>query len=93
MFDTRDSSHRSESVPSCINNTVPHIEQFYIIGKQLGSGTSGQVHHCINRQTGLHYAVKIIDTKKFAMKAGLSMKDLKQEAAMMKDLDHVGIIF
>ena len=47
-----------------------HVEDLYVIGDQIGSGMSGTVHLCIERATGAHYAVKIIDTKKFALSPG-----------------------
>jgi hypothetical protein len=33
--------------------------------------------------------VKIIDTKKYSLTPGLSIAELKQEASMMKELNHV----
>lgn len=50
---------------------VSHIEEKYIIGDQIGSGMSGQVYKCINRETKCQCAVKIIDTKKFALTPGM----------------------
>ena len=48
----------------------PHFEDLYVIGDQLGSGMSGQVHLCMCRRTREHRAVKIIDTRKFALTPG-----------------------
>lgn len=73
-------------------NSSPHIEDFYIIGDLIGSGTSGQVHICIERSTRKQYAVKIIDTKKFALNPGLSPSELREEAEMLRLLDHPHII-
>ena len=90
LFDKR------ERKPLISNHVLPpagqitsHIEDFYIIGDQIGNGTCGVVHLCIHRQTSKHYAVKIIDTKKFALNPGLSPKELREEAEMMTELDHV----
>jgi serine/threonine protein kinase len=69
-----------------------HVEDFYVIGDQLGSGMCGQVHMCINRLTGEHCAVKIIDTRKFILTPGLSPSELREEAEMMRMLDHPNII-
>jgi serine/threonine protein kinase len=69
-----------------------HVEDVYVIGDQIGSGMCGIVHLCIERATGLHCAVKIIDTKKFALSPGLTPADLREEAAMMMTLDHPNII-
>lgn len=49
---------------------VRHIEEKYIIGDQIGSGMSGQVYACVNKQTSEHCAVKIIDTRKFSLNPG-----------------------
>ena len=54
-----------------ITENVSHIEEKYIIGDQIGSGMSGQVYKCINRETKCQCAVKIIDTKKFALTPGM----------------------
>jgi hypothetical protein len=70
----------------------PHFEDLYVIGDQLGSGMSGQVHLCMCRQTREHCAVKIIDTRKFALTPGLSPRELREEADMMRGLDHPNII-
>ena len=72
-------------------NSNKHVEDFYVIGDQLGSGMCGLVHVCINRTTGEHCAVKIIDTKKFALTPGLSTAELREEAEMMRILDHVSL--
>ena len=49
---------------------APHIEDKYIIGDQIGSGMSGQVYFCVNKVTKEHYAVKMIETKKFSLNPG-----------------------
>eukprot|EP01041_Mallomonas_annulata_P004441 gene4441-8852_t len=69
-----------------------HIEDFYVIGDQLGSGTCGQVHLCVHLLTRVQCAVKIIDTRKFSLSPGLSATDLREEAEMMSRLDHTNII-
>jgi len=66
-----------------------HIDDFYIIGDQLGSGMCGQVHLCLHRQTKTQCAVKIIDTRRCPLGPGVSAKDLKNEAELMKSLNHV----
>lgn len=76
----------------CGNFHAEHIENYYIIGDQIGSGVCGQVHFCVHRETQQQCAVKIIDTRKFVMTGGLSIDDLKEEAEMMQQLDHPNII-
>jgi pSer/pThr/pTyr-binding forkhead associated (FHA) protein len=91
---TNDSSGSGSSLPSAVPLAVPpvvrrHVEDFYIIGEQIGSGMCGQVHICRDRFSGEYCAVKIIDTKKFALSPGLSSSELRQEAEMMRSLSHV----
>lgn len=31
-----------------------HVEDYFIIGESLGHGMCGQVHHCLQKSTGLH---------------------------------------
>lgn len=52
----------------------------------------GTVHEAINKMTEERVAIKIIDTKKFALTPGLSPHDLREEAEMMKKLNHPNII-
>ncbi len=78
--------------PSLITGQIGrgrHIEDFYIIGNQIGAGVSGQVHFCVNRSTNQPCAVKIIDTRKFTLDPSLSIDTLKEEAEIMSQLDHV----
>lgn len=70
-----------------------HIEDFYIIGKQIGQGVSGQVCYCVNRMTNHPCAVKIIDTRNYVLAGpGVSIDDVKEEAEIMKQFDHPNII-
>eukprot|EP01038_Epipyxis_sp_PR26KG_P008699 gene8699-11756_t len=64
----------------------------YIVGDQIGSGMCGQVYYCVNRISKQQCAVKVIDTRKFSLTPGLSMNDLKEEAALMQQLDHPNIV-
>ena len=52
----------------------------------------GQVCRCVHEKTKRLYAVKIIDTKKFGLSPGLSPKELREEAEMMRGLNHPNII-
>ena len=71
---------------------VRHIEDDYVIGDEIGKGMSGVVCLCSHRTTGLQCAVKIIDTKKFGLTPGLSPLELRDEAQIMKTLNHPNII-
>jgi calcium/calmodulin-dependent protein kinase I len=44
--------HAAEVVP---------IEEDYVIGKELGRGRFSRVCECVNKLTGVRYAVKIIE--------------------------------
>ena len=82
--------HTKDTPQASIMGLVSHhIEDFYVIGDQLGAGMCGQVHLCVHRQTRKQYAVKIIDTRKFPLSPGLSPRELRQEAELMKNLNHV----
>jgi pSer/pThr/pTyr-binding forkhead associated (FHA) protein len=70
-----------------------HIEDEYIIGEQLGSGMCGQVHRCLHRSSNVQYAVKIINTRRFSLTPGLSPRELKEEANIMRNLYHVSCAF
>jgi len=61
-------------VGSLISRCIPgrsHIEEKYFIGEKIGSGMSGQVFLCVNRETKVQCAVKIIDTRKFSITPGI----------------------
>jgi serine/threonine protein kinase len=94
LFDQREIT-TAPPLPSALNvvSETPkqHIEDVYVIGDRVGAGTCGQVYKCIHRVSGKQYAVKIIDTTKFSRIAGLSINELREEADMMKQLDHVSI--
>ena len=70
------------------------IEEWYDVRHTVGSGTCGEVRAAINRQTGRQVAVKIIGLKRYdsPMTPGLNIEDLKQEAEMLRSLDHPYIV-
>ncbi|CAM9938226.1 unnamed protein product, partial [Hapterophycus canaliculatus] len=68
------------------------VEDFYDVREMIGHGTSGEVRRAINRTTGKQVAVKVIETRKFALTPGLTPKELVQEAEMLKRVDHEYII-
>lgn len=67
-------------------------QEFYDVREMIGHGTSGEVRRAINRTTGKQVAVKVIETRKFALTPGLTPKELVQEAEMLKRVDHEYII-
>jgi len=68
------------------------LERFYDKKELLGTGTSGKVYRVIHRQTGLEYAVKVIETRKFRLTPGMSTEEIIQEALMMKEICHPYIV-
>ena len=53
----------------------------YEIGPQIGVGTCGTVHMCRERETGEHFAIKVVDLRKLALSAGgISLSELAAEA-------------
>lgn len=68
------------------------VKDFYDVREMIGHGTSGEVRRAINRTTGKQVAVKVIETRKFALTPGLTPKELVQEAEMLKRVDHEYII-
>ncbi|CAM9933350.1 unnamed protein product, partial [Laminaria digitata] len=68
------------------------VEDLYDVREMIGHGTSGEVRRAINRTTGKQVAVKVIETRKFALTPGLTPKELVQEAEMLKRVDHEYII-
>eukprot|EP01039_Chlorochromonas_danica_P007127 gene7127-7880_t len=69
-------------------HVVP-IEDDYVIGKELGRGRFSVVCECVNKLTGVHCAVKIID------KATIEPEEkslLRTEIAVLKLVNHPNII-
>lgn len=68
---------------------VVPIEDDYVIGKVLGDGRFSVVKECVHKQTGRHFAVKIID--KTTIEPGEKVL-LRTEIAILKLVDHPNII-
>lgn len=62
----------------------------YEIGRPLGEGQFGKVKECVDLETGLRYAVKII--RKSAIKSAKDVETVKKEVQFMKMLDHPNIL-
>eukprot|EP01116_Phalansterium_solitarium_P013978 TRINITY_DN3145_c0_g1_i1.p1 TRINITY_DN3145_c0_g1~~TRINITY_DN3145_c0_g1_i1.p1 ORF type:complete len:404 (+),score=68.59 TRINITY_DN3145_c0_g1_i1:133-1344(+) len=63
-----------------------NIDDFYVIGKEIGRGTFSVVKRGKNKQTGVEYAIKCID-KKF-----IKLHLLQREITIMKQLQHPNIL-
>jgi serine/threonine-protein kinase Chk2 len=69
----------------------PH--QFFHLMQILGTGTFAKVRLAIEKDTGDHYAIKIIDKKKFLMSNATKRKNpLMDEVKILSQLSHPNII-
>ena len=46
--------------------STTEISSKYKVGRELGSGAFGKVHECLNTQTGVTCAIKIVNKKKIS---------------------------
>ena len=65
------------------------IRDHYRIGKLLGSGAFGEVWLCLHKETQSQRAVKVLRKNLLDPK---EMEMLKNEIAILKDLDHPNIV-
>ncbi|XP_029446394.1 myosin light chain kinase family member 4 isoform X2 [Rhinatrema bivittatum] len=65
------------------------INSFYTVSKTrvLGGGRFGQVHHCVEKSSGLTLAAKIIKARGFKEK-----EEVKNEIYVMNQLKHVNLL-
>ncbi|GBG29476.1 Protein kinase, putative [Hondaea fermentalgiana] len=66
------------------------VENYTLINK-LGEGGHASVYRVQGKRTGKSYALKVIDKRQFGHGSG-SLKDLTNEALIMRNLKHPGII-
>lgn len=59
----------------------------YILGRTLGSGTTGKVKIAVHKETGQQVAIKIIKKSQFETRPDLRSK-IQREIALMRLLDH-----
>ncbi|DAZ92624.1 TPA: hypothetical protein N0F65_011890 [Lagenidium giganteum] len=77
------------SIAALLDN-VPvgsNFKQAYTMGKVLGSGKYSVVKECVQKSTGTHYAVKVIDKHQM-----MEVRFLKRELEIMYSLRHQGIV-
>ena len=63
----------------------------YIIGRTLGSGTTGKVKVAERKETGEQVAIKIIKKSQFDAKPDLQRK-IRREIALMRLMDHPNLL-
>mmetsp|Transcript_25961 Transcript_25961/g.54696 ORF Transcript_25961/g.54696 Transcript_25961/m.54696 type:complete len:451 (+) Transcript_25961:665-2017(+) len=87
--DTIDTSSSSSSTTSQQEPQYDDIEQKYQIDSHvLGSGHHGSVRQCMNRTTGVRYAVKTIDKSQLSVKPGC----LQREILLLDEMKHENVI-
>ncbi|OHT08413.1 CAMK family protein kinase [Tritrichomonas foetus] len=63
----------------------------YILGRTLGSGTTGKVKVAERKDTGEQVAIKIIKKSQFELKPDLQRK-IRREIALMRLMDHPNLL-
>ena len=63
----------------------------YIVEKELGKGSFGEVYLCKDQETGEQYAMKMINRPQSSWNDDAT-SSIKQEIAVMKRLQHVNIV-
>lgn len=81
---------RSTTVMRMLNKER-NVEDFYEFKEVLGTGTSAQVYHGIQKDTGKSFAVKVIDQRKLSLE-GASLEEITKEAELLRSLRHPCII-
>lgn len=66
-----------------------HFNELYKLGKQLGEGAFSVVKDGSHKQTGEHYAIKIVTKSKLTQEDEVALKD---EIDVLQELNHVHII-
>ena len=70
------------------------IADAYDIKEQIGKGTCGEVWRAIHKETGAHWAVKIIETRRLKLQPDFnnSTQQLMDEAHMLREIAHPNIV-
>ena len=62
--------------------STAEISKKYQIGRELGSGAFGQVHECLNTQTGVNCAIKIVNKQQLS-KSSVLVQLMEQELEIL----------
>nr|CAH8838357.1 unnamed protein product [Trichobilharzia regenti] len=68
------------------------FDDVYELHEIIGKGPFSVIRRCTHKETGVEYAVKIVDVVKFTSSPGLSTADLKREASICHLLKHPHIV-
>ncbi|XP_068579218.1 death-associated protein kinase 2 isoform X1 [Cebidichthys violaceus] len=70
-----------------------HVDDFYEIGEELGSGQFAIVKRCIERSTGVEYAAKFIKKRQSrASRRGVRRDEIEREVDILQQLQHNNIV-
>ncbi|XP_056272051.1 death-associated protein kinase 2 isoform X1 [Pseudoliparis swirei] len=70
-----------------------HVDDFYEIGEDLGSGQFAIVKRCIERSTGIEYAAKFIKKRQSrASRRGVKRDAIEREVDILQQLQHNNIV-
>ncbi|XP_029295252.1 death-associated protein kinase 1 [Cottoperca gobio] len=84
-------------VRKCLDNMTvfnpENVEEFYVIGDELGSGQFAVVRRCRHRNTGVEYAAKSIKKRRSkSSRRGVTREDIEREVNILKEIQHPNII-
>eukprot|EP00953_Heterococcus_sp_UTEX-ZZ885_P021741 12110-Heterococcus_DN1.PRE.2 len=68
------------------------VHDFYNVMNVIGHGTSGEVRLAHEIKSGREVAIKVVETRKFALTGGLTPEELAREADMLKTVTHPYVI-
>uniref|UniRef100_A0A3P9LXN5 non-specific serine/threonine protein kinase n=1 Tax=Oryzias latipes TaxID=8090 RepID=A0A3P9LXN5_ORYLA len=69
------------------------VEDFYVIGEELGSGQFAIVKHCKEKSTGLEFAAKFIKKRqRTGSSRGVRREEIEREVSILQQIQHPNII-
>ena len=82
-----------QAIKMATGTTQRRVELDYDIREELGAGSIGKVYKAISRESGDHWAVKIISLRQLTTNIGsLSPDDILHEANILRDCAHPAIV-
>lgn len=85
-------SESERSLTLTVSCASRSLEKDYELREELGSGSIGKVYRAIERKSDEAYAAKIIPIRQFALERSFASGDVLQEARMLRNLSHPGIV-
>lgn len=81
-----------QHILTVMSNARDDFNSRYEIIKEIGKGGFSIVYQCRSRETGLDYAVKVVDLRPLRLRERFNPTRLKREVDIMRRLDHPNII-